>query len=108
MYSDLGNLSNLTPVILWFGKIDAGFFKEFMPNPTISRQRLGDSGACWYHRGHNLFVCRGEVVGHIDMSMEKVDTHSESEQIKMDQSHAVSKAEEKKLFNVQLHSLFFY
>lgn len=40
MYSDLDNLSYLTPVILGSGKINAAFFKRLDPNRTISRRRL--------------------------------------------------------------------
>lgn len=40
MYSDLDNLSNLTPVILGSVKINAAFFKGLDPTCTISRRRL--------------------------------------------------------------------
>lgn len=38
------------------------------------------------------------MIAHIDMSLETVDNHGERSQTKTDQSHAVAKAEEKKLF----------
>lgn len=83
MYSDPGNLSNLTPVVLWSGKINLGFWT---PNAPLTDDACGAVEVCWYRRGHALMVYRGEVMGLIDTSLQKVDTHSESEQTKRHQS----------------------
>ena len=70
-----------------------GFFKGLNPDRSISRWRLaGLRGSVDITEVTTSIVYRGEVIDHIDMSLEKVDT-----QTKVDQSHAVAKAEEKKL-----------
>ncbi len=106
MYSDLGNLSNLTPVVLGFGKIDVEFSPGLNPDCTISRQRLrGFRGLLISQRSqpHSLQGRRDWSYWH-ELGEDR-HTHMLT---KMDQSAAVAKAEEKKLFWALLQSLFFY